>query len=143
MGLDINSKSDKEYHAGYSGLHQIRYMGYKAQGGKKGYSDWHTVQHQEAGPDWPFTMCMLFYPNLYWHSDCDGTYTLRGKIDMDNGTLQTGNSKQLLWELNDIRDMLIAGDSADTNELDWDRFNMLRDLVEDVVKNYDGRLELV
>jgi hypothetical protein len=41
------------------------------------------------------------FPNLLLHSDCEGTYTKRGKIDTD-GQLMTGNSVGLMKELEKI-----------------------------------------
>lgn len=141
MGLYIRSASDKEYSFSYSGLHAIRYMAYKTQDGKSDYGEWQKMQDQSIQPDWAYALCLLFYPNLMWHSDCDGTYTLRGKIDLEKGILHTGNSKQLLWELNDIKEMLTKEPDASLSEHDWARFNALRDLVDDCVTNYNGRIE--
>ncbi len=153
MGLDIYSQSDKDYHYGYSGLHYIRYMAYRALSGKKKYSDWHSLERQDVEPDWAYAHCLLFYPNLYWHSDCDGTYTKRGKLDFTKNTLLTGNSKQLLWELDDIKEMLEGSGkglakikskeelNAEISDRDWQVFNMFHDLVKDVVENHDGHLE--
>ena len=150
MGLDIYSKSEKGYHFSYSGIHYIRYMAYKAQGGVRSYIDWHDMQKQAKEPDWAYAHCLLFYPNLYWHSDCEGTYTLRGKLDFAKGTLLTGNSKKLLWELTDIKEMLTGKDLESIKltegldaitDKDWYVFNMFYDLVKDVVENHDGRIE--
>jgi hypothetical protein len=38
------------------------------------------------------------FPNLLLHSDCEGSYTKRGKLDL-NGSLMTGNSIALMKEL--------------------------------------------
>lgn len=37
MGLDIRSKSALQYHAGYGGLHYIRFMAYKFCGGPRDF----------------------------------------------------------------------------------------------------------
>jgi hypothetical protein len=41
------------------------------------------------------------FPNLLLHSDCDGDYTKRGKIDLTGG-LGKGNSVALLKELGEL-----------------------------------------
>ena len=145
MGLDITSKSKLEYRWSYSGLHQIRYMGYLAQEGKAGYTDWHEMQSLKREPDWPFAYAFAAYPNLYWHSDCDGGYTSSGHIapihSRGEVELSTGNSKELLSELTDIKNLLEETNNPEVTVHDWNVFNMLHDLVRDVVMNQDGRLE--
>jgi len=42
------------------------------------------------------------YPNIMFHSDCEGKYTLRGKIF--NNNWMSGNSKKLYKELKDLYD---------------------------------------
>jgi hypothetical protein len=131
-----------EYSASYSGMHKIRYLGYKAQNGRKDFGEFMTMQHgrMESDTDHAIAMCYLHYPNLFWHSDCEGSYTLRGKVDLEeSGKLLTGNSRQLLWELNDIARRL--GYDADNQQPSWELFVVFRELVKDVVENHDGKLE--
>ena len=100
------------------------------------------MNRRDIEPDWAYSYCLLYYPNLYWHSDCEGTYTLRGKPDFEKGKLLTGNSKQLLWELNDIKAILVNEPNESVSENDWRIFDMLHELVKDTVENYGGKLTL-
>lgn len=141
MGLDIQSKSDKEYHASYGGLHQIRWMAYKSVHGVRDYAMWHEL-YRTGDQDSRNELAEKDYPNLMLHSDCDGGYTPDGKVSTDGGeAYQTGNSVQLLKELETIKQRLDEHPNKYIIDRYWDRFNMLYDLVKDVVENHDGVLE--
>lgn len=143
MGLDISSKSEKSYHSSYGGLHQVRWMAYKSLGGIRDYGMWHQLYSNDE-KDSKDEKSYEEYPNLMWHSDCDGTYTPDGKIDnMDKpeNNLTTGNSVELLKELRLVKERLDERLNKYITEHDWAKFNMLYDLVEDVVENHDGVLE--
>lgn len=144
MGLDISSKSSHTYHASYGGLHQIRFLAYKSMGGLLDFSTWH---HQQAEGGSEYDRTLEKFPNLLWHSDCDGAYTRRGKVASfeDPKGLQTGSSVGLLKELELIKDTLNLQrpkDSwTDNQSYTANLFYMLYDVVKDVVENYDGRIE--
>lgn len=149
MGLDIGSLSDKEYSYSYSGIHYIRYMAYCSIGGEDGYLDWHKNYYGEWGATEPVEITGKYvevqerFPNLYVHSDCDGKYTLDGHVEEDNGKngLQTGNSRELLKELEYIKAELPKKHDKEVTDRDWYVFNMLYELVKDVVENHDGVIE--
>ena len=46
------------------------------------------------------SMIGLYFPQINFHSDCDGEYTKDGKIDIENDNWGSGNSLKLLEELN-------------------------------------------
>ncbi len=144
MGLDIHSKSDKEYHYSYRGLHVIRHLAYLSNGGKKDFGQFMSDQKDNSKL---YIAARAKYPNLFWHSDCDGEYTLDGKVEsFDSTALQTGNSLELLEELEEVKRVLnIKKPSTDviTEMTDRDAyiFYMLYDLVKDVVENHDGVLK--
>ena len=142
MGLDISSKSKKDYHYSYSGIYYIRFMAYRTSGGDKPYLDYYSSMTADEFPD-DVEKAIKQFPNLCWHSDCDGTYTVRGKVaSYENpGTLQKGNSKGLLSELQYIKDNLPKKHDPTVTDRDWYVFNMLYELVKDVVENYDGKIE--
>ncbi len=142
MGLDIYSASDKSYHYGYSGIHQVRYMGYRSIGG---VGDFGTFMEFQRQPEITGKLeeAMERFPNLFWHSDCDGEYTIDGEVKPWDkpGRLETGNSKGLLEELQHIKDNLPAKNDKQVSEMSWSIFNSLYELTKDVVENHDGRLE--
>lgn len=142
MGLSIRSKSENTYDAPYSALHRVRYMAYAAAGGREDYVTYHKNYTSDT-VERAFMDANLAYPNLMWHSDCDGTYTPDGKvgsyIEVDN--LMTGNSVELLAELKDITERLQPENHPVDNEYDWNTMTALYDIVEDTVENYDGVLE--
>lgn len=139
MGLDIFSASEKEYHFSYHGIHEIRYMAYRSIGGSLSFADWHH-QQSEGGEEYDKTLDK--FPNLCWHSDCDGSYTLTDEVEpFDKLTnLSTGNSKGLLEELQFVKDNVPRNDSFVSGR-EWHIFDALYDLVKDVVNNYDGEIE--
>lgn len=142
MGLDIFSASDKDYHFSYHGLHEIRYMAYRSIGGKLSESDWYHEQAAENRETPEYDKALAKFPNLYWHSDCDGNYTLDGHIESFEtpGSLQTGNSKELLEELQFVKDNLPRNDTF-VGEREWFIFDAMYGLVKDTVDNYDGKIE--
>jgi len=80
MGLDISSQSQYRYHAGYSGIHLLRYEAYKSYGGEKDFPGWMSMQNTNTHEqDKAFMKTVQMYPNLVWHSDCDGGYTTDSK----------------------------------------------------------------
>ena len=126
MGLDLSSKSRFEYHAGYNGLHQVRFEG----GLERMTSDGSVPLY-----DWAFVVCCVAFPNLMMHSDCDGRYTKNGRVDPLDGQLQTGNSVQLLRELRALSDTAAIMPGPKTY------YDMLLAVVADAVENHDGRIE--
>lgn len=114
MGLGISSKNYR-YSYSYSALHQIRglsliYCGCPEEIQGKYCSFLLTYPYFEKVLP-PDDMSVLFesvmragylFPELNLHSDCDGKYTSRGKINLS--TYETGNSKRLLKELNLLKE---------------------------------------
>ena len=164
MGLRISSESSKkEYNFGYSGLHQIRWIAYKIHGGKKNYVEFMSMQNgalhrkdfkypdcesfnkdilfmlKEPHYDWSYIMALQKFPNLMWHSDCDGTYSKNGKVASLDKIPLTGNSRGLLSELKILKKKSLPF----RKEIRWDEiFNHLFGLVDDVVEKGDGKLIL-
>jgi len=141
MGLDIYSKSsNKSYHFGYSGIHQLRYIAYRVVGGDKTFSGYMRMgdERPEGCFDFCYTCACYHFPNLMFHSDCEGTYTKRGKVLTDEHLLK-GNSKGLLKELEALN--TLADRENAKGEIRWDDiFPQLYELVKDVVENGDGKL---
>jgi len=80
------------------------------------------------------------FPNIMLHSDCDGQYTLRGKVLQSPGLLY-GNSKQLLKELDMLcaeNDFIQAEDERTKQALQWTV--ELRDIVRNEIENGSGRI---
>lgn len=142
MGLDILSASEKDYHFSYHGLHEIRYMAYRSIGGKLDEREWYKEQANETTETPEYDKALAKFPNLYWHSDCDGKYTRRGRVESFDkpGNLQTGNSVGLLKELQFVKDNLPVNDSF-AGYHEWMIFNAFYDVVKDVVENYDGVIQ--
>jgi len=164
MGLRISSKSSKkEYNFGYSGLHQIRWIAYKICGGEKNYVEFMSMQDgtlhrknfeypdcesfdkdtlfmlKEPHYDWSYIAALQKFPNLMWHSDCDGTYSKNGKVASLDKTPLTGNSEGLLSELKILKKKGLRF----RKKIRWDEiFNQLYDLVESVVEQGSGELIL-
>lgn len=153
MGLDITAKvSNKDYHAGYSALHGVRWLGMICCGmpeqiaGRSSIYVYPTMYILPEGITAQEIMAMCFayqktgyiYPNLMLHSDAEGSYTLRGQVNINDNGWMTGNSKGLLRELKDIKAEL--PDKFKTGR-PWDTFNMLYALVGDEVENGKGHLE--
>lgn len=154
MGLDACGKvSRKKYHWGYSGLHQIRWLALLAlgmpqeikgnstfcalSGGWKLQDGWY--QDEERTILWYVQLSGKYFPNLMFHSDCEGTYTKTGRLDL-NGKLMRGNSRSLLKELQMIKD----SENLKNNHLKLGKameiFDMFYDLVKDEVENGKGHI---
>ena len=142
MGLDISSKSHLQYHAGYGGLHYIRFMAYKFCGGPREFSTFEGggFGAKEQTYDWCFIVACLEFPNLMMHSDAEGSYGRRGKVNPMNGALDSGSSPGLLRELERLEEF--AKTFEERFQMRTDTYYMLLALVQDVVHNHDGRLEL-
>lgn len=161
MGLDIYGKvSKKEYHLSYSGLHLVRWLALLVCGlpkeicGDTSFT-WATspflhgyVMKGKELPSpelmrtilWSFQQVGYLFPNLMFHSDCDGTYTKTGKV-LQNHELLTGNSIGLLKELEDLKEELkLNPDLVDKESRAIGVFNTLYDLVQDEVKNGKAHL---
>ena len=158
MGLNISGEvSHKHYRCGYNGLHQVRWLAMLSMGApinwKNGDPTYGWITHPWVGLDcnkapqsdelmsWMFAAecCGYFYPNLIFHSDCDGEYTPKGKVFKKPG-LRSGNSKELLKELrllkNELKDC-----EFNLPERAMEIYQMLYDLVEDEVLNGKGVLK--
>ena len=150
MGLDAyGKKSKKKYHWGYSGLHLIRWLALLSlgmpkeikgestfcalSGGWKFKKDWY--QDEERTVLWFVQMSGHYFPNLMFHSDCDGAYTKTGKF-LGN-KLQSGNSKKLLEELESIKKNLKP---CNETERAFECFNLFYDLVKDEVENGEAHI---
>lgn len=161
MGLDIVAKvSKKDYHAGYSALHDVRWLaliccGWPRTIGKgtdPGIESRLCASHIYVVPPGITGQEMTdmvmaaeiaghMFPNLLLHSDCEGKYTKKGKVDLSTWT--SGNSVALLKELEIIKkntpaELRVAGGGTSRP---WQVFTMLYDLVEDEVENGAGHLE--
>ena len=115
MSLQIyGKKSKKQYSAGYSGLHLVRWLAVVCCGlPAKDSCDNYTTEYVFRAPkdqgimiDNAFVhahqLSGMRFPNLLMHSDCDGGYTKEGKV-MEGEGLLTGNSIGLLKELEIIK----------------------------------------
>ncbi len=153
MGLDILcGVSKKTYHAGYHALHMVRWLALVACGwpkklGTGEYSGSMTthfyvipegLRGNELSDMVIAAQCAgHLFPNLMLHSDCEGTYTRRGSVNLS--TWQTGNSRGLLKELIKLDEMTpdeLKGDSRA-----WEVYKMLREVVEDEVNNGKGYIK--
>lgn len=147
MGLDITGKSSEfTYHGSYHGLHLIRWLAMVNCGLPRKIEDRDSFALVIA----PFPRTVIlnqiaidaiqksgyFYPNLMFHSDCEGNYTKNGKI-FKYSSLETGNSIKLLKELRELND---SSEREKEDEHCWDYFDMLHKLVEDEVENGKGHL---
>lgn len=93
MGLDISTKSGKSYHYGYSALHSVRSLAAATQG---------VAPFVPAGTDkerfpWSVVVTHAVFPNLMCHSDCQGSYTMTGRVG--DAQLLNGNLPGLVDEL--------------------------------------------
>jgi hypothetical protein len=150
MGLDIHAGvSKKDYHASYSQLHRVRWLAHIACGWPEVVTDVNTVDPHSISMSMIQDMVFaaqrvgFLFPNLILHSDCEGTYTKRGKVDCT--TYQTGNSKQLLKELILLEKMLpekfkTIDARYPSYFTPWGIYKVLRELVEDEVLNGRGYL---
>jgi len=156
MGLYIYSKSSKKtYQRSYGGLHRLRWVAYKICGGDKDFGGfmlmfdgWFSEEYVkseyiELGVklptghyDWGYIVALQEFPNLMWHDDGDGIYTLRGRVAKFSEEPLTGNSKQLLKELRILRK---KGKKFFTPRIE-EIFKDLYKLVRDVVENGDGKI---
>ena len=117
MGLYIRCKhSEKDISWSYSTLHVIRDLALQTCGINKDVcsiirscsrSDVDIIRfilayHPEVSLDasifFGFQLAGYYYPNLLFHSDCEGTYTSKGRVMSDANWLH-GNIKQLQKEL--------------------------------------------
>lgn len=154
MGLDIHGKkSDKNYHAAYSGLHLIRYMalvdcGYPTSVGDEPSSSLfptcYILPKNMTAKDLNdivlgVQLAAHTYPNLMLHSDCDGTYTLKGSVNVFDGddAWMTGNSKGLLKELTRLKEQM---EDRFRHTHNWALFIMLYELVKDEVEKGEGEI---
>lgn len=155
MGLDIEgSVSKKNYCQGYHGLHSVRWLALLNCGlprevnGEQTHS-WATgpwlhgfVREGKELPTieqmqtilWAFQLSGYHYPNLMFHSDCEGSYTKSGKV-FKTKDLMSGNSLGLLKELKILKED-IPEDMRESRAVGV--FNMLYELVYDEVKNGKG-----
>ena len=120
MGLTIYTKhTDKEIHWGYHTLHIVRDFALQSCGVNKELC--RIIRSCNSGnvdivrfliayhPDIQITskdfggmqMAGFLYPNLLFHSDCDGDYTYRGRV-MSDDYWYKGNIKQLKNELENL-----------------------------------------
>lgn len=151
MGLDIiGSKTDKEYHMGYSAIHLVRYLALLDCGWPEDIDGWPGFyvlpQNLDAAKFRQIVTALQMaghiYPNLLLHSDAEGTYTKTGKVCLDEckDAWMTGNSLGLLRELEDLE----ANTSADRREKyprAWEVFGALFSLVKDEIRNGGGHLK--
>jgi hypothetical protein len=166
MGLCIKGKkSKKEYYYSYSGLHQIRWLALLSLGMSAsinnnetynvcyGYFDnlltdpLSAIQERQS-----FSFYLqesgYYFPNLMFHSDCEGRYTKVGKV-FSNGNLTTGNSIELLKELKFIKRRYINKtklEELSKNDLRhhaFEIFNSFYELVKDEVQNGYGILTFI
>jgi len=153
MGLDVSgSKTEKTYHAGYGGLHLIRWLAMVSLGLPTKIKDQSTFSAVSGSitlqKDWYQDECSTvlyyvqasgyFFPNLMFHCDCDGSYTKNGKIFKGSGLL-SGNSTELLKELEYLKKNMPK--KSDETARAIDLFKMFYDVVKDEVVNGDGVIE--
>ena len=157
MGLDIRGeKTGGHWHGSYSTLHwSVRYLALKACGlpdviGERNGEEITGMQYYMHPWSYGATLDtdkirqVLFaaqvaghlYPQVLLHSDCDGSYTRRGKIL--GADLLTGNSKKLLAELESLCETF-AG-TEDESSRQYALTKDLRDLVKDEVENGSGKV---
>ena len=146
MGLDIiTSVSKKTWHASYSGLHLIRKLALMECGADQAVADCLTRHEvipasRETMGDlfWALQVCGNRYPNLMLHSDCEGSYSRRGKVNLDSRSLDSGSSTGLLKELSMLGERI---DKKHKYGVAWDLYIALHCLVKDEVENGKGRIE--
>ena len=117
MGLSIyTAHTDKSIHWGYHTLHIVRDLALQSCGVDKGLCTiirsccsgkvdivrflmaYHPEVEIKSSDFYGMQMAGFLYPNLLFHSDCEGDYTYRDKV-MTNEHWTTGNIKQLKKEL--------------------------------------------
>lgn len=152
MGLYIYGKhTDKECHWGYGMLHIIRDIALmtcgvqeefakatRAYWDKEGYTLEHYIKSNcpslKIAPSdlYGLRLAGYYYPNLLFHSDCDGTYTKNGKLMNDCHWL-TGSLSGLQKELNLLKSEL-QKENYEITEWQENAINQLFELVEDELK---------
>lgn len=156
MGLDIlGEHSEYEYSYGYSALHRVRKLAYLYMGVPKAlvetmnsvnqkedvydinnFQRMHdlSVEKLKITPDDLYNILLVGYhfPNLLFHSDCEGTYTTIGKV-METDDWLTGNIYELNKELTILKDYFVEhADKIDAVTLsDCTILNCLQKLVAD------------
>lgn len=160
MSLFIYGKKSRiKYHSSYREFHQIRYLSYLICRGKKSFGDYMSSHilpkntfHFFGSPDpgaekeWiardiymadphvddAFLCAWSRFPNLNQHSDCEGSYTPDGQIDITSvkrkHEMLTGSSIQLLKELEVIKRFKLP-----LRKENWESFAMLYRLVKSEV----------
>ena len=157
MGLSIRGEKTGNYwHGSYSTLNwSVRYLALKACGmpdvvGERNGEEITGMQHYmyphnhraelDTGQMREFLFAVqvagYLYPQILFHSDCEGTYTKRGKILGDG--LLTGNSIKLLAELESLCETFADTEHETTRS--YALTKELRDLVKDEVENGSGRI---
>lgn len=120
MGLSIRTEhTDEHISWGYSVIHMVRTLAYIACKVPKDIailrmrylitSD--DIKVNYTGENFnQMSATGFLFPNLLWHSDCDGTYTARGKVAF--GAMLTGN----IYKLHEELEMLISEDFRNNKE---------------------------
>ena len=146
MGLDI-SGPNTHYHHSYAGLHYIRYMAYLYCGGERSYGAWMDLRMSGAFGERVYDWCTIIahqqFPNLMFHSDCGGKYTIKGKCNPLDGRLESGNTRDLLREL--VRLRRVAKRVKDGKVDGFSRhesYYSLLAVVRDSLKHGNGTLRL-
>lgn len=100
MGLDITCpKSKHGYHRSYGALHELRKAAYMLCGGPS--DDTGFLKTEDF--NWWHVLAAGRFPNLILHSDCQGTYTMKGRVGYESEDLLTGSLPGLLSELKELR----------------------------------------
>ena len=131
MGLDIEgSKTKKRYTWSYSALHRVRAMAYYVCGCEDPEVTKLRFFNKEPQA-FEFSVAGYTFPNLLLHSDCEGSYTAKGKV-LKNKTLTTGNIYGLQKELNILRKKLTNKEMQNIGG--YQVFIDLKALVDDEIK---------
>lgn len=139
MGLDIETNSELHYHRSYSALHTIRWMAYRQCGGEKDFADLMGMVNPYKGrpsSDKAWDIASRKFKNLILHSDCEGSYTRKGKVNIKTG--MTGNSIELLKELELLEKNIFIFTGHEHIE---NSFGLLLRVVKQIVENEDGRIK--
>lgn len=149
MGLDIRV-NDKKYSWSYSALHQIRalalvYVGIPETINGKYCSFMLTffcltqdqgdsINSENLTNYFHFAMVAgHLFPNLLFHSDCEGEYSKDGKINLD--TYKNGNSIELLMELDLIKSNKNCQKTLKKSERLNEQFTDFYDCVKEAVSS--------
>ena len=130
MGLAIyTTHTDKDIHWGYHTLHIVRDLALQSCGVNKElcsiirscYSSkvdivrflmaYHPEIEIKSSDFAGMQLAGYYYPNLLFHSDCEGDYTYRGRV-MTDKYWQRGNIKQLK---NELENLLESSEDIDNN----------------------------